>query len=151
MLNWINRKMKRKGFTLIEMVIVIAILGILIAIAVPRLSGFRDSAAERADEATAETIERAANLYVAEYGEKGAEKLCGEQTELDSGEATLTEDEIQGFIDTLRNAKLIDGDSGEKLELQSGGNLEIKYSNGEFTVELVEDQSNSETDETDEQ
>ena len=34
MLNWINRKMKRKGFTLIEMVIVIAILGILIAIAV---------------------------------------------------------------------------------------------------------------------
>ncbi|NLI65399.1 MAG: prepilin-type N-terminal cleavage/methylation domain-containing protein [Tissierellia bacterium] len=69
MLNWINRKMKRKGFTLIEMVIVIAILGILIAIAVPRLAGFRDTAQDAADEASIETITKAVELYRATYDE----------------------------------------------------------------------------------
>ena len=68
MLNWINRKMKRKGFTLIEMVIVIAILGILIAIAVPRFAGFRGRAQDSADKATAATIGKAAELYYATEG-----------------------------------------------------------------------------------
>lgn len=68
MLNWINKKRNKKGFTLIEMVIVIAILGILIAIAVPRLAGFRDSAQDSADKATAATIGKAAELYYATEG-----------------------------------------------------------------------------------
>ena len=62
MLNWINRKIKRKGFTLIEMVIVIAILGILIAIAVPRFAGFRDNAQDGADKATAATLAKQGNV-----------------------------------------------------------------------------------------
>ncbi|MFY9286563.1 MAG: prepilin-type N-terminal cleavage/methylation domain-containing protein [Tissierellaceae bacterium] len=68
MLKWFNKKRNKKGFTLIEMVIVIAILGILIAIAVPRLAGFRDRAQDSADKATAATIGKAAELYYATEG-----------------------------------------------------------------------------------
>ena len=65
MLKMIRKQMNKKGFTLIELVVVIAILAILAAIAVPRLIGFQDRAKEQADNQTAAQVKNTCALLFA--------------------------------------------------------------------------------------
>ena len=61
-----NKRKNQKGFTLIELIVVIAILGILAAIAIPRLAGFTDRANSSAVVAEAKTILTAYSTLVAD-------------------------------------------------------------------------------------
>lgn len=68
MFQWILKKIRKnnKGFTLIELIVVIAILGILAGIAVPKLSESRTRAAQTAHNANVRTLEGAATMFIAE-------------------------------------------------------------------------------------
>lgn len=68
MLKFLFKKLRKnnKGFTLVELIAVIAILGIIAAIAVPRFSASRKKAAISAHNANVRTLMNAANMYFIE-------------------------------------------------------------------------------------
>lgn len=63
----ILKKKRKNGFTLIELIVVISILGILAAIAVPRFSDITTDAQTTADEASARTMLSAITMAEAKY------------------------------------------------------------------------------------
>ncbi len=58
---------RRRGFSLIELVIVVVILGIIGAIAIPRMSRGSEGAAESALKANLQALRGAIDLYAAEH------------------------------------------------------------------------------------
>ena len=62
----LRKKLNKKGFTLIELIVVIAILGILAAIIIPRFTGFQKKARETQALVYAKQVATAVDSFYAE-------------------------------------------------------------------------------------
>ena len=66
---WTNRR-KRRGFSLLELVIVVVIIGIIAAIAIPRMSRGTAGASDSAVAGDLAVLRNAIDLFAAEHGGK---------------------------------------------------------------------------------
>ncbi len=80
---------RRKGFTLVELMVVILIVGILAAVAIPLMQGRIDKAKWSEANATAGTIRTAVRAYCAETSVATAQTNC---------KGSLDGADIQGYL-----------------------------------------------------
>lgn len=108
----IKKLKNRKGFTLVELIVVIVIIGILAAILIPRMTGFTDKAKDTEAVVWAKEIATAYDSYFAEHEDDGAwpiaaadlvaaETYVEDLTSIDDGDFALEED--GGFVVTSDN------------------------------------------------
>jgi type IV pilus assembly protein PilA len=69
MLTKIRRKLNKKGFTLIELMIVIAIIGILAAIAIPQFASYRQKSYNSAAQSDLRNVKTNLEAFYADYQE----------------------------------------------------------------------------------
>lgn len=127
-------KKKEEGFTLIELVIVIAIIGILMAIAIPNYMTARQAAAVSATKANLKNLATALELYMAEEGASAypaEDKINTELAKYFKGDAPVppgsstymyaaTDD---GFLIWDPNKYTVGGES-HKYGVGPGGNIQ---------------------------
>ena len=122
------KKNNKKGFTLVELVIVVAVMAILVAVAIPTISSITDSANTAVNKSNARAIESIIKLYEAEV-DAGTEGVAADlQEAMEDAKLGI---ETGTFYYNKDTGECIFGGAGVAAPTN---NIKIEYSAGVPTV-----------------
>ena len=129
----IRNRRKKKGFTLIELIIVIAIIAILAAIAIPKFGDIRRNAALKSDVANAKVIANGASALIADGT---IEVPASSQTvEIDKSKTDAIADKIEGYLQNIPTPES-SGYTKYKVTIDEKGNVKVTMNNGSKDFKL---------------
>lgn len=146
MVEKIRNKMKEaKGFTLVELIVVLVILAILAALLVPALTGYIDRANEQKITASTRQVVMAAQTVASEEYAKGATGLLKDATDASPFSCTGAKDSTDAFAMKVADLAEVGTVDSTRISAMKGITSFTVKVNGKGTVTEVTVIQNSKT------